>query len=117
MSMSRLGTGRATDLADVLRGSGALLIILAMFVGVLAVPVYFLAGFLADLGWSDWLNALCCAAVATAELYVLVLIPEYLDRRDDRREKEEAAMASTALRYQTAAKERELVATTERLSA
>ena len=88
MSMSRVGTG-AKDLADALRGSSALLAVLAMFVGILAVPVYFLAGLLAGLGWADWLNALCCVGLAAAELYVLVLIPEHLDRRDDRRERRE----------------------------
>src|SRR6185312_4348868 len=118
MSMSRLGT-RRKDIADAARGSGTLFAILAVFVGLLAVPVYFLAGFLAGLGWAGWLNALCCVGLVVAEVYVLVLIPEYLDRRDDRRERE--AMAATAVaaapRYQPPAKESEFAAATERLSA
>jgi hypothetical protein len=112
------GTGGAKGLADALRGSSALLAILAIFVGILAVPVYFLAGFLAELGWAGWLNALCCVVLAAAELYGLVLIPEYLDRRDDRVERKELETAATAMmpRYQPT-KERDFDPATERLSA
>jgi hypothetical protein len=119
MSMSRFGMGRRKDVADAIRGSGALFAILAVFLGLLGVPVYFLAGFLAGLGWAGWLNALCCVALVAAELYVLVLIPEYLDRRDDRRElqESEAVPAATAPRYEPAPKERDFAAATERLSA
>jgi hypothetical protein len=119
MSMSRLGTGRRKDIADALRGSGALFAILGAFIGLLAVPVYFVASFLSGLGWADWINALCCVALAAAELYVLVLIPEYLDRRDDRREREamETAAITAVPRYQPPAKESEFAAATERLSA
>ena len=119
MSMIRPGKGRTRDIADALRGSAALFTILAAFVGALAVPVYLLASLLAGLGWADWLNALCCVGLAAAELYVLVLIPEYLDRRDDRREREEmeAAPAATPPRYEPAEKERDFAAATERLSA
>ena len=119
MSLSRLATRRRKDIADAVRGSGALFAILAVFIGLLAVPVYFLAGFLAGLGWAGWLNALCCAALAVAELYVLALIPEYLDRRSDRRELDESEKAPVAPppRYEPAAKERDFAAATERLSA
>jgi len=91
MRIIRLDTrsGRVKDVADALRGSAALLAVLGVFVGALAVPVYFLAVFIARMGLANWLNALCCAALAAVELYRLVLIPEYLDRRDDRREREE----------------------------
>ena len=117
MSMG-LGTGRRKDIVDALRGSAALFAILAAFIALLAVPVCFLAGFLAGLGWAGWLNALCCIALAVAEVYLLVLIPEYLDRRDDRRERaeSEAAPATTAPRYEPA-KERDFAPATERLSA
>ncbi len=121
MRIIRLGThsGRAKDVTDALRGSVALLAVLGVFVGTLAVPVYFLALFMAGLGLANWLNALCCAALAAAELYLLVLIPEYLDRRDDRREREamETAVSATAPRYQSPAKEREFAGAAERLSA
>jgi hypothetical protein len=119
MSINRLTTGRGKDTADMLRGSAALFAILAAFISALAVPVYFLAGFLAGLGWADWLNALCCVALAAAEVYALVLIPEYLDRRDARREREEMelAAAATVPRYQPPAKEREFAPAPERLSA
>jgi hypothetical protein len=121
MSIIRLGTrnGRAKEIADAFRGSVALLAVLGAFVGALAVPVYFLAVFMAGLGWANWLNALCCAALAVAELYGLVLIPEYLDRRDDRHEWEEMQRpaTATAARPQPAAKEREFAGAAERLSA
>ena len=79
MRIIRLGThsGRAKDVTDALRGSVVLLAVLGVFVGTLAVPVYFLALFMAGLGLANWLNALCCAVLAAAELYLLVLIPEF----------------------------------------
>jgi hypothetical protein len=51
-------------------------------------------------------------------LYGLVLIPEYLDRRDDRVERKELETAATAMmpRYQPT-KERDFDPATERLSA
>lgn len=121
MSIIRLGTrnDRAKDVTDAFRGSVALLAVLGAFIGALAVPVYLLAVFMAGLGWANWLNALCCAALAAAELYGLVLIPEYLDRRDDRREREEMERPATvtAARPQPAAKDRDFAGAADRLSA
>lgn len=117
MGIFSRGTGRRTEIADALRGSVALAAILAIFVAILAVPVYFLAVFIAGLGWASWLNALCCTGLAVAELYLLVAIPEYLDRRDDRREREEMETAAVAPpRYQPMADDRDFAAAAERLS-
>jgi hypothetical protein len=120
MSIIRLGTrnGRAKDITDAFRGAVALLAVLGAFVSALAGPVYFLAVFIAGLGWATWLNALCCAALAAAELYGLVLIPKYLDRRDDRDPEEmERPATATAARHQPPGKKREFAGATERLSA
>jgi len=51
-------------------------------------------------------------------LYGLVLIPKYLDRRDDRDPEEmERPATATAARHQPPGKKREFAGATERLSA
>ena len=74
----------AKDIVDVLRGSLILLTIFGGFIGILAIPVYLTATFVAELGGPAWLTIATSVGLGSAELYTLVLIPRYLGRHHDR---------------------------------
>jgi len=80
---------RAKNVADAIRGSVVLLALFSAFIAALGTPVYLFAGFVAGLGAPTWLTAVSTIGLCIGELCAIALMPNYLDRRDDRRERQE----------------------------
>jgi hypothetical protein len=116
MNVVRRGSRpRAKGIADVIRGSAILLPLLSACIVALSTPVYFAASFIAGLGAPTWLTAALSIGLCIGELSGIAFIPVYLDRRDDRREREEIEKPTpVTARAQLSGTERELVGRPER---